>query len=278
MSNGIAPAKQVTVAASAPIRLVQVTDPHLYKNDDGKLLGLTTAESFSAVIDSVKALPQRPDLMLVTGDISQDGSAESYQRLRQGIADLPYPAFWIPGNHDELPIMAQHLSGANLHGDKRIVSGNWQIILLNSAVPHRVYGKLQQDQLDFLHAAIAEYPQHHLLAVLHHHPVKIDCFWLDTIGLNNAEAMFAVLKQHKGVKAVLWGHVHQAFDQVQNGIRLMATPSTCVQFKPQSVEFQADNESPGYRTLSLLADGRIETEVLRIKHMEFTVDYSVKGY
>ncbi len=277
MSNGFAPAKHMTAADNSTIRLVQITDPHLYKHQDGKLLGLTTAESFSAVVDSVRTLPPQ-DLMLVTGDISQDGTAESYQRLCAGIADLPYPAFWIPGNHDEMPLMAQHLVGANMHADKRIVIGQWQIVLLNSAVPHRVYGKLQQDQLDLLKAAITEYPQHHLLVVLHHHPVKIDCFWLDTIGLNNADAMFAVLNQHKGVKAVLWGHIHQAFDEVQNNVRLIATPSTCVQFKPHSVEFQADNESPGYRTLQLKPDGRIDTEVQRIRHMEFTVDYSVKGY
>jgi len=278
MSKGIAPAKQLTAADVQQIRLVQITDPHLYKNDDGKLLGLTTAESFTAVVDDVRILPQRPDLMLVTGDISQDGSAESYQRLCQGIADLPYPAFWIPGNHDELQLMTHHLRGPNMHADKRMVIGQWQIVLLNSAVPHRVYGKLQQDQLDLLQAAISEYPQHHLLVVLHHQPVKIDCFWLDTIGLNNADALFAVLNQHQGAKAVLWGHIHQAFDQVQNGVRLMATPSTCVQFKPHSNEFQADSESPGYRTLTLHGDGRLSTEVQRIRHMEFTVDYSVKGY
>ncbi len=278
MSNGIAPAKQLVVADTDAIRLVQVTDPHLYQDADGKLLGLTTAESFTAVIDSVSLLNPTPDFMLVTGDISQDGSAASYQRLCRGIARLPYPSFWIPGNHDELPVMAQALTGSNVYADKRMVAGRWQIVLLNSAVPHRVYGKLQQDQLDFLRAAIAEYPQHHLLVVLHHHPVNVDCFWLDTIGLNNADALFAVMQQHQGVKAVLWGHIHQAFDHTQNDIRMMATPSTCVQFKPHSVEFQADSESPGFRTLTLRADGHIDTDVHRIRHMEFTVDYSVKGY
>lgn len=278
MSNGVAPALTINAADSDAVRVVQITDPHLYKNDDGKLLGLTTAESFNAVVDSVKLLPSTPDLMLVTGDISQDGTPESYQRLTTGLQTLAYPKFWIPGNHDELPVMAQHLSAPTLLADKRIVIGKWQIVLLNSAVPHRVYGKLQQDQLDFLRAAISEHPQHHLLVVLHHHPVKVDCFWLDTIGLNNADAFFAVLNQHQGVKAVLWGHVHQDFDQIQNGVRLLATPSTCVQFKPHSVEFQADSESPGYRSLVLRGDGSIETEVHRIRHMEFTVDYSVKGY
>lgn len=278
MSNGVASAKPLNATDTGQIRLVQITDPHLYKNDDGKLLGLPTAESFTAVVDSVKLLPVRPDLMLVTGDISQDGTAESYQRLSRGLAALAYPAFWIPGNHDELPVMTQHLSGQNLHADKRIVIGQWQIVLLNSAVPHRVYGKLQQDQLDLLQAAIKEHPQHHLLVVLHHHPVNIDCLWLDTIGLNNADALFAVLKQHQGKKTILWGHIHQAFDQTQNGIRMLATPSTCVQFKPRSTEFQADNESPGYRTLTLLSNGDVQTEVHRIRHIEFKVDYSVKGY
>ncbi|RCL61780.1 MAG: phosphodiesterase, partial [Pseudomonas sp.] len=70
----------------------------------------------------------------------------------------------------------------------------------------------------------------------------------------------------------------QAFDQSRNGVRLLATPSTGVQFTPQSEDFQVDSAAPGYRWLRLYADGRLETDVSRVSGIDFEIDYSVKGY
>ncbi len=259
------------------VELVQITDCHLYAEADGKLLGLETAFSLSAVLADIAKLP-RQDLLLATGDLSQDGTPGSYRRLRDGVNALQTPSFWIPGNHDEPALMASELTGGPWSAAKRILVGRWQLILLDSMVPRRVYGKLRDDQFELVRQALAEFPDHHALVVLHHHPVPIDCFWLDTIGLNNPEPLLAMLQAHPMRSGLLWGHIHQAFDREQDGIRLLATPSTCVQFKPQSESFQADTESPGYRLLRLHHDGRIETDVRRIDHVEFTVDYSVKGY
>ena len=277
MRQKTVPVQQLTSRQADVVELVQLTDCHLFKEDSGKLLGLQTALSLNAVLDDVATLPAQ-DLLLATGDLSQDGSPESYRRLRDGVNRFAMPAFWIPGNHDEPDVMATELTGGNWSAAKRILIGNWQLILLDSMVPHRVYGKLLDDQLALLEQALREFPDRHALVVLHHHPVPIDCFWLDTIRLNNPEPLLALLQAHKGKSVVLWGHIHQAFDREQDGIRLLATPSTCVQFKPNSESFQADTESPGYRLLRLHVDGHIDTEVRRIDHMEFTVDYSVKGY
>ena len=277
MRQGTVPVTQLTSRHPERIELVQISDCHLFKEDTGKLLGLETAFSLQAVLDDIAGLPAQ-DLLLATGDLSQDGTPESYRRLRDGVNQFPMPAFWIPGNHDEPDLMAAELTGGQWSPAKRILIGNWQIVLLDSMVPRRVYGKLKDDQLALVEQALQEYPNHHALIVLHHHPVPVDCFWLDTIGLNNPEPLFALLQAHKAKSALLWGHIHQAFDREQDGIRLLATPSTCVQFKPHSEDFQADTESPGYRLLRLHQDGRIETEVRRIEHLEFTVDYSVKGY
>ena len=277
MRHGSVPVHSITPRQAEVVELVQLTDCHLFKDDAGKLLGLQTSFSLNAVLDDIATLPAQ-DLLLATGDLSQDGTPESYRRLRDGVNRFAMPAFWIPGNHDEPALMTAELVGGNWSAAKRILVGNWQLILLDSMVPRRVYGKLKDDQLALVEQALKEYPNHHALVVLHHHPVPVDCFWLDTIGLNNPEPLLAMLQAHKAKAAILWGHIHQAFDREQDGIRLLATPSTCVQFKPYSEDFQADTESPGYRLLRLHKNGDIDTEVRRIDHLEFTVDYSVKGY
>jgi Icc protein len=90
--------------------------------------------------------------------------------------------------------------------------------------------------------------------------------------------LFAVVERFAQVRGLLWGHIHQEFDQQRKGVRLLASPSTCVQFKPGSEEFQVDSTAPGYRWLRLHANGRLETGVSRVTGIPFEVDYSVKGY
>ena len=68
--------------------------------------------------------------------------------------------------------------------------------------------------------------------------------------------------RHPGLRAILWGHVHQASDRVRQGVRLLSTPSTCAQFLPGSATFAMDTRPPGYRWLDLHDDGRIETRIV----------------
>jgi Icc protein len=72
------------------------------------------------------------------------------------------------------------------------------------------------------------------------------------------------LDRYHHVKAVLWGHIHQEFNAERNGVRLMASPSTCVQFMPEAGEYRRDGRAAGYRYLKLHASGEIETYTLRL--------------
>ncbi len=71
-----------------------------------------------------------------------------------------------------------------------------------------------------------------------------------------------LLDAHPQVRAISWGHVHQSLDTRRRGVRLLATPSTCVQFLPLSDQFALDRRPPAYRRLTLHADGTLDTEVV----------------
>ena len=62
------------------------------------------------------------------------------------------------------------------------------------------------------------------------------------------------------------------------GVQVMATPSTCVQFKPNSDDFALDTLSPGWRELELKADGEIATQVRRLAAGSFAPDFNAEGY
>jgi len=260
------------------VRLVQVTDSHIFADPEGRLLGLNTRESFEAVCARVSCEEWRPDALLATGDLSQDASPEAYKYLADGLLDLAIPSFWVAGNHDNPDAMEMYLSNSKVSSAKHLFIGHWQIILLDSSVVGKVHGKLSQSELDFLEKVLARYPDRHSLVVLHHQPVKINSRWLDDIGLKNHQAFKEVIKKHQNVKGVLWGHIHQEYQKVIDGVSWIASPSSCVQFTPGSKDFSADTKAPGYRYLDLYSDGRIESVVHRIDNIEFTIDYSVKGY
>jgi len=260
------------------VRLVQVTDSHIFADPDGCLLGLNTRESFEAVCARVGREEWRPDALLATGDLSQDASPESYKYLADELLEMAIPSFWVAGNHDNPDAMEMYLSNSKVSAAKHLFIGRWQIILLDSSVVGKVHGELAQSELDFLEKTLSRYQDKHSLVVLHHQPVEIGSQWLDNIGLKNHQAFTKIIKKHRNVKGVLWGHIHQEFQKTIDGVNWIASPSSCVQFKPGSSDFSADTKAPGYRYLDLYSDGRIESVVHRIDNIEFTVDYSIKGY
>ena len=266
-----------TVNPDAPALLVQLSDSHLFAEADGTLLGMNTRESLQRVIGLVREQQPQIDLVLATGDLSQDGTLESYQQFRDLTRQIDAPARWIPGNHDEPQIMAHAAEHSDLL-EPVVDVGNWRVTLLDSAVPGSVPGYLQDQQLQLLAQALSEAPNRHHLVCFHHHPVSIGCAWMEPIGLRNPDALFAVLDRFPQVKAVLWGHVHQEVDRERNGVRLLASPSTCVQFAPGSEDFKVSSEAPGYRWLRLHADGSLETGVSRVSGIDFVVDYRIRGY
>ena len=271
-----------SIAKDQNVRLVQLTDPHLFADGEGHLLGVNTANSLAAVISTVEALRYPADLLLATGDISQDFSADSYRNFIEAIKPLQLPCHYLPGNHDDPRIMSLHMQGDKVYGHQRILIGNWQILLLDSTVRGKPGGHLEQSEFELIREAIAAEPERHTLIVMHHNPIKVDCTWLDQHWLDNGDEFLAEIATYPQVKGILWGHVHQQLDQVlpagHGEIKLMATPSTCIQFKPQSSYFALDMVQPGYRLLELRADGSIITNVHRVPGERFSPDAQASGY
>ena len=83
-----------------PLRVLQLTDPHLMARADGDLLGVRTRESLQAVIAEVLKVHGQPDLILATGDLAQDGSVEAYRVFGESLKGFSCPSVWIAGNHD----------------------------------------------------------------------------------------------------------------------------------------------------------------------------------
>lgn len=267
------------VEADESVQLVQITDTHLFDDSEGTLLSVNTEQSFRAVVEDVLSKKMAFDAIIATGDISQDHTAASYEKFITGIQPLDKPCFWLPGNHDYKPSMGSVLPSKQIQDTTHFLAGShWQVILLDSQVTGLPHGYLEQEQLDYLDAKLAEYPERHSLVLLHHNPVPIGSAWLDQHRLQKAVEFWGVLGRHNNVRTVLCGHVHQEFDVQHHGVQVMATPSTCIQFKANNDEFALDDLSPGWRHLTLHADGSIDSKVYRLADGSFVPDFDAEGY
>jgi len=260
-----------------PLRVLQLTDPHLMARGDGALLGVNTRESLSAVIDEVLRSHGQPDLILATGDISQDGSVASYHYFGQKLEAFKCPSAWIAGNHDDTDTM--HAVADEFDARHRqFVLGGWHFVMLDSSVHGKVYGELSADELAFLDQSLSEHSGLPAMVCLHHHPVDIGSDWMNQIGLKNREAFWQVIDKHPQVKVVLWGHIHQDLQQQRNSVQLLASPSTCIQFARGSSDFAVEPLAPGYRWFELDPSGRFTTEVCRAEQFRFHLDEQSGGY
>jgi Icc protein len=249
---------------SPPIRIVQFTDLHLYGAADGRLRGIATLPALEAALATARAREAAWDALLLTGDLVQDDPA-GYAHVRRLFGDSEVPVYCLPGNHDEPAPMREALAARpfQLCGSAR--HGEWLLVMLDSYQHGMAAGHLSAGELARLDDTLAANADKHALVTLHHHPTPAGSRWLDTVGLDNGAALFEVLDRHAHVRALLWGHVHQAFDGERRGVRLLSTPSTCAQFKPGSDTFVIDQRPPGYRWLELHADGRVETAVVWVE-------------
>ena len=265
-------------SADGKLRVLQITDTHLFADENGDLLGVKTAQSFNAVLEEIQKQNIDFDFVLMTGDISQDYSVESYQRFANMIKCLNKPVFFLPGNHDDGPLMYRIFNRLGVSTARNIICGNWQFILLNSEVYGVAHGWVQRDQLEYAERCVEEHPNLHSVVCIHHLPLLVGSDWLDTQTLHNQDEFHVFMQRFPAVKLVLSGHVHQEVDVIRQNIRYIATPSTSIQFVPKSRDFALDSKGPGWRYFSFSKDGSIDTVVCRLNTDRFRPRMDVGGY
>ncbi len=260
-----------------PFRIVQISDIHLFESQEKALLGVKTEDSFNAVVSLLETV-SRPDLIILGGDLSQDGSRASYVRVAEKLKIFEVPVYCVVGNHDNADMLQDVYPLGNVTDQRHIVLKDWHIILLNSQIPDRVEGALDLSQLQYLEHCLQMYPEHHAIVVFHHQPVPVGCAWLDNLGLKNASALWSMLANFPKMHTILFGHVHQVHEGKKNNIAYYSAPSTCIQFKRNSDNFGLEKLPPGFRWVDLYPEGRLETGVSRASEYVGQFDENAKGY
>jgi len=228
---------------SQSYHLIQISDCHI--DDKVESMGVNTHANLTSVINTVSK--QKCDTLLITGDLTHNGTLSSYQVLQHILAPIESKIVVLSGNHDQIENLNQIFS-------KQLVSkfslGDWEVVIIDSTQASKTSGYVTKQALDQLNQDLQNSKAKYNIVALHHPIVSMQSNWNDSLSLENADELFNVMNKYPKIKAVLWGHAHQASEFNNNDVALISCPSTALQF---------DNESRiGFNYYTLHDNGKLE--------------------
>jgi len=254
--------KVVRVKSADTISFVHITDTHLLNHAEETFHQLNTKESLKAVLSDSQARYPDIDFFLFTGDISQTGTAESYTLFKSVIQEYDLPVYCVPGNHDTPKLLQQVIPVSPASSINTIELGRFSLVLLNSWVDDKHHGRVTQRCLQQLEVHLKNNADQFNVIAIHHPPVLVNSKWLDELSLQNQTEFLRIINKYSQTTLLICGHVHQEVDQQLDELRLLATPSTCHQYKANSEYMcRVDMPLPAYRYVRLSIKNNIDTKV-----------------
>lgn len=191
-----------------------------------------------AAIEHLHGLDRRPDLVVVTGDLVDDGHPDEYSHAVELLDRLTIPFLVIPGNHDQRDNFRAAFAAHEylppqgpLHYcvDDHPV----RILALDTCPQGKHHGHVDADGLAWLQSTLAANPHKPTLVLMHHPPFVSGIPYMDRYRYFDADPLAEVLRAHSNIEAVLCGHVHRAMVRRWAGTIVAACPSTTTEIALQ---------------------------------------------
>jgi len=218
--------------------ILQITDPHIVAAGglvSGRLETAAPLERLVRRLSDIRDQIGPIDAVLISGDLSDDGSAESYERFKQIMAPLGLPIHVVPGNHDARAPMRAAFAGdgylpetGKLNWHRRI--GEINLVGLDTLIEGEGGGALDGATLAFLADTLAAVGQDPVLLALHHPPFLSHIGFMDDIGLKNRAALADVLAAQQGPLRLVCGPIHAMMVTNVGRHVAISAPSPCSSF------------------------------------------------
>jgi len=271
------------MTANEPLRILQLSDPHLSRSHP------FFQWNWEVALDEAARL--RPDLIVISGDLCLDGAnrPDDLAFAAEQCARLPAPWLAIPGNHDlgdgpEKPHSCEPLDDQRLAAwrgafgrdwwDHDLGHG-WRVIGLNAhLIASGLAAEAQQEA--FLAQALAQSPGP-ILLFLHLPPFAFDEDDANTGASLAPEARAKLQAQLAGapIAAIGCGHVHCAFETIWAGRRVVWAPATSMITRYGLWGTLPGRKAAGLVEWRLTGDGQA---LSRARHPDLFIDFDVSNW
>jgi Icc protein len=215
--------------------IAQISDLHIAEVGARVRQRVDTNASLEDCVRYLNGLTRRPDVVLATGDLTDDGFAEQYGLLRDILDPLTIRLLLIPGNHDEREPFRKAYGHDHLElpdeGPIQYVVDDYDVRLVavdTMRIGHHD-GELDAARLAWLDATLAAAPDRPTLVFMHHPPFETGIWWMDCIGLAGAAEFRSVIARHPQVRRVIAGHIHRPIETSWGLTTVSVAPSTGMQ-------------------------------------------------
>lgn len=211
--------------------IAQISDTHIAERGHKTLDVAPMEENLARVIDHINHLTPPPDVVLLSGDVTNDGTAAQMANAARLLANLKFPYFVIPGNHDNRKNMWSVFHGASCPSESDLFINyviedfDVRIIGVDSTKPHAGGGELCDTQLDWLETQLSEHPARPTVIFMHHPPIKCSVLETDVDGFIGAERLGELVDQYPNIERIICGHIHLTCHSRWHGSIVSTAPS-----------------------------------------------------
>ena len=214
-----------------------------------------TSACLAATVKHLVALDPAPDVVLATGDLTDEGTRTEYSLLADLLAPIADRLLPLPGNHDDGPLFrstfADRLPDSTADGHCSYVVDEHAVRLvgLDTSLPGRHDGRFDDAHEEWLDSTLAARPDRPTLVFTHFPPFTSGITFMDVSGLAGAERMRAVIATHPQVRLLVAGHLHRTVQTTVGSTLISVCPSTGNQL---GLDLHPDrgsavDEPPGYQ-------------------------------
>ncbi|MFC6357454.1 phosphodiesterase [Luethyella okanaganae] len=213
--------------------LLHVSDTHLLAGD-ARLYGRVDSTRYLRLLfDEFEASGGRPEAIVFTGDLTDRGEPDAYERLRgivePAAARLGAQVIWVMGNHDDRAAFYTGLlreKPSTMPVDRLYDLNGLRVITLDSTVPGRHHGEITTAQLDWLTEELSRPAPHGTILAMHHPPIPSVLDLAASVELREQSKLAAVLRG-TDVRSILAGHLHYSSTATFAGIPVSVASATC---------------------------------------------------
>lgn len=241
-------------------KIAQISDTHLFSDKNTLHCGANVYQNLFHVLSHITSV-EKPDVIIFTGDLTQDHTDGSYQQFVDIFKqqNIKIPVHFIAGNHDEFSQLANHLIGHPFTSSKVLTNDSWQVILIDSK-SETPAGYVSKETLNWLNNQVET--NKHQLVMMHHHPIDVG-YSIDKHGLENKKMFWDTIDQNPTIKLLACGHVHNDLsilpEQSGYSTPLYACPATSIQFDQTKDTSACNGQGAGYRIFELFDDQTFTT-------------------
>ncbi|WP_233231387.1 metallophosphoesterase family protein [Silvanigrella aquatica] len=217
------------------MRIIQISDLHIKKNKDAILYNANPRKSLELTLEQLLKEKNDFDILLLTGDISDDGSLESYEFVLNLLEKTNKMIYYINGNHDNKNNLISKFSKSIYFRQlDELVINNWLFIGLDSCVEGKDLGFLSNIEIQKCESLIRKYDnsKYNIVLVVHHHLLPVGTPLIDDCPIINSTQLLDIINNNRQIKIVITGHVHNDYSIPINELAKLETGlSSFAQFK-----------------------------------------------